>query len=180
MKIAGLTIKAERTAYPAFAILAGLPIVARGGYALLRRETLRGRALLALPALGVGIAAFHALGQFVHQLGHALAARSVGYPMSGMRYEYAFAYSEYPQDEPPLPDSVHIRRSFGGVAGTAVVLTSAIVLWLRRGAGEGWLARWLRGGFLLDAALLFFASAVLSDGVLFIREEAWKAEQGEQ
>lgn len=175
MKIAGLDIKVDRTAYRAFLIVGFIPVVLRVAYAaLFRRQELDRRALITVPLLGVGVVAYHALAQFVHQLGHALAARSTGYPMTGIRYEYAFNYSEYPPDEPLLPDSVHIRRSFGGVAGTALMAVIATLLWLRRKSAAHWFTRWLLASILLDSLLLFFASAVLSDGVLFLREESWK------
>lgn len=50
----------------------------------------------------------------VHQLGHAWAARSVGYPMIGLHHFFWFAASLYPKDEPPLPPATHIRRALGG------------------------------------------------------------------
>ena len=178
MKIAGLTIKVERTAYPAYVILGCVPALVRVVYAaIFRRPELHRRSLLTVPLLGVSVAAYHALAQFVHQLGHALAARATGYPMAGVRYEYGFAYSEYPPDEPSLSDGIHIWRSLGGVGGTAATLVLAALLWRRRGWAASGNTRWLLACLLLDSALLFVASAVLSDGVLFVREEAWKASQ---
>lgn len=169
MRIASLAITVDRTAYRAFFILGAIPVVVRGVYAaLFRRSELDRRALLTVPLLGLSVAAYH-----------ALAARSTGFPMTGIRYEQAFAYSEYPPDEPTLPDSVHIRRSFGGIAGTALMLLIATLLWSRQGRATNWFTRWLLGSILLDSLLLFFASAVLSDGMLFIREEAWKAKHAE-
>ena len=152
----------------------------RGAYvALFRRSELHRRFVLTLPLLGICVATYHALAQFVHQLGHALAARTTGHPMTGIRYEYAFNYSEYPPDEAPLPDSVHIRRSFGGVGGTVLMLVIAVLLWLRRGMAANGFTRWFLAFVLLDSVLLFIASAVFSDGMLFIREEAWKASKPE-
>lgn len=178
MKIAGMGVKIDRTAYPAFFILGCIPVVVRGGYAaIFRRAELHRRSFITVPMLGICVAAYHAVAQFVHQLGHALAARSTGYPMTGVRYEYGFAYSEYPPNEPPLPDSVHIRRSFGGVGGTTLMLAIAALLWRRRGMAANWFTRWLLAFMLLDAVLLFIASAVLSDGLLFIRNEGWKAKR---
>lgn len=178
MRIAGVAVKVERTAYPAFFVLGCIPVAVRLGYAaLFHRSDLQRRSFITMALLGVCVAASHALGQFVHQLGHLLAARSTGYPMTGMRYEYGFTYSEYPPNEPSLPDSIHIRRSFGGVAGTTLVLTFATLLWLRRGMATTWFTRWLLTFVLLDSVLLFIGSAILSDGVLFIRDEAWKATQ---
>lgn len=178
MKFAGLDIKVDRTAYGAYGIVGLIPAVALGGYAVLfRRREMHVGTFIALPLVGVCVAAYHALAQFVHQLGHALAARATGYPMTGMRYEWGFAYSEYPSDEPPLPANVHIQRSLGGVAGTTLLLVVSVVLWLRARMGAHWVTRWLLACLLLDSVLLFFASAVLSDGVLFVLQRGWTTTQ---
>ncbi len=50
----------------------------------------------------------------IHQLGHAWAAKSVGYPMIGIRHFSWFSASIYPKDEPPLPPQTHIKRALGG------------------------------------------------------------------
>ncbi len=50
----------------------------------------------------------------IHQLGHAWAAKSVGYPMIGIRHFSWFSGSIYPKDEPPLPPQTHIKRALGG------------------------------------------------------------------
>lgn len=51
---------------------------------------------------------------WLHQLGHARAARDTGYPMVGVHFFSLFSASRYPPGEPPLPPSVHIRRALGG------------------------------------------------------------------
>lgn len=178
MRIAGLDIKVDPTAYSAFCILGLIPVVVRGGYtALSSRRKLHVRTFIAVPLLGVCVAVYHAIAQLVHQLGHALAARATGYPMTGVRYEYGFTYSEYPPNEPPLPDNVHIQRSLGGVGGTTLMLVITLLLWLRRGMTAHWFTRWLLAFILLDSLLLFIASAVFSDGLLFIRNKAWQTHQ---
>jgi hypothetical protein len=53
-------------------------------------------------------------GEWLHQLGHALAARLTGHRMLGMEFFSVFARSLYPTNEPPLPADVHIRRALGG------------------------------------------------------------------
>ena len=50
----------------------------------------------------------------IHQLGHAWAAKSAGYPMIGIRHFSWFSGSVYPKDEPPLPSHTHIKRALGG------------------------------------------------------------------
>jgi hypothetical protein len=62
-------------------------------------------------ALG-GLAMF--ISEWLHQMGHAVAARRVGYPMVGVHFRSVLAVSEYPAAEPPLPAEVHIRRALGG------------------------------------------------------------------
>jgi hypothetical protein len=123
------------------------------------------------------VAIYHVVAQFVHQLGHALAARLTGYPMTGMRYEWGFSYSEYPSDEPLLPDSIHIQRSLGGVVGITLMLVIVVVLWLQVDMTANWLSRWLLNFILFDSLLLFIASAVISDGLLFIRQRGWDVPQ---
>ena len=51
--------------------------------------------------------------EWLHQLGHALVAWLVGYPMVGIHYFSIFSSSLYPP-EPPLPPATHIRRALGG------------------------------------------------------------------
>ena len=174
MRIAGLDITIDRTAYLTYLILGLIPAVMRGGYTALFRGERHTRTIVTAPLLGVSIAVYHALAQLVHQYGHALAARAAGYPMAGVRHEYGFTYSEYPLDESVLPDHVHIQRSLGGVGGTSLVLVIALLLWLRRGMSACWFTRWLLAFILLDSLLLFIASAVFSDGLLFLQQKAWQ------
>jgi hypothetical protein len=70
-----------------------------------------------LAAAGIGLAgtALHWLSDTAHQLGHAQAARTTGYPMAGIRYHTVFATSLYPPDEPTLPPAIHVRRALGGM-----------------------------------------------------------------
>lgn len=71
--------------------------------------------------------------EWLHQFGHSLAARSVGYPMTGMRFFNLFSGSEYPPDEPALPPQTHSRRALGGFGVNLVIglllLPVAIRLW---------------------------------------------------
>src|SRR5690349_15886496 len=48
-------------------------------------------------------AILHFASEMLHQFGHAIAARRVGYPMAGMRFWGVLATSLYPTDEPDLP-----------------------------------------------------------------------------
>ena len=79
--------------------------------------------------------------EFVHQWGHAWAAKSVGYPMTGIHWHSWFSSGLYPTDEPPLPPSVHIRRALGGfwinVLIGLLLAPLAFYLW-RRGGALAW------------------------------------------
>lgn len=52
--------------------------------------------------------------EWLHQAGHALAARSVGYPMTGIHFFNLLSASIYPDDEPELTRALHVRRALGG------------------------------------------------------------------
>lgn len=178
LKIAGLDIKVDRTAYRGFFSLVLIPFVVIVGLGTMFRTSEFGvSTLLDALLVGVGFAVYHQLAQFIHQLGHALAARAIGYPMTGMRYEWVFTYSEYPPDEPPLPEKVHIQRSLGGVGGVTLMLVIAVWLWVQAGGTANGLTGWLLNFLLFDSLLLFIASAVLSDGVLFILQKGWNPVQ---
>lgn len=74
-------------------------------------------------ALGWGLAAtvFHWLSELTHNLGHAWAARRVGYPMTGIRFWAMLAASVYPAHEAQLPSRIHIQRALGGPAASALL-----------------------------------------------------------
>jgi Zn-dependent protease len=78
----------------------------------------------------------------VHHLGHAYAARRIGYPMSGIRLGYAFIFgtSLYPKDEGALPAVIHIRRALGGPIGSLLfsIVTGGIALLLRSAEPVVW------------------------------------------
>lgn len=56
------------------------------------------------------------LSEFLHNVGHAIAARRTGWPMIGISLGLMLALgrSIYPADEPALPSGVHVRRALGG------------------------------------------------------------------
>jgi len=86
------------------------------------------------PALLAGLLSALLFGvcEWLHQFGHALAARSVGYPMTGIRFFNLFSGGEYPADEPALPPQTHIRRALGGFGVNLVIglLLLPVALWL--------------------------------------------------
>lgn len=80
------------------------------GLATLTSALPLGEALLA-GALGA-LAMF--VGEWLHQMGHAVAARRAGHPMTGIHFASVLAVSQYPPDEPELPARTHIQRALGG------------------------------------------------------------------
>jgi hypothetical protein len=52
-----------------------------------------------------------------------------------------------------------------------------VLLWLQVDVTANGFTRWLLNFVLFDSLLLFIASAILSDGLLFIRDKAWKVTQ---
>ncbi|MEZ4869464.1 MAG: hypothetical protein R3C14_49530 [Caldilineaceae bacterium] len=175
MKLAGLEIKTEQTTYKAFFMLMLIPVLVVSGYAVIfHSPELELSTFGYLLLLGVCFAVYHQIAQFIHQLGHALAARATGYPMMGIRYDYVFTYSEYPLHEQFLPDRVHIQRSLGGVVGNTLMLALVIFLWTQTGVTAHWFTRWLLTFLLFDALMLFIGSAVVMDGLLFIWHKNWK------
>ncbi|MBU0496298.1 MAG: hypothetical protein KKA73_08400 [Chloroflexi bacterium] len=102
----------------------------------------------------------HWLSELVHQLGHAWAARRVGYPMEGIRFWDVLSTSLYPRDEPELPAEVHIRRALGGPAASLMLsLVAALVLvglWPLGGA-----PRWVAVFFWAENLLVFTLGAFL-------------------
>jgi hypothetical protein len=75
--------------------------------------------------------------EFIHQWGHAWAAKGVGYPMTGIHWHSWFSSGIYPADGPPLLPSVHIRRALGGfwinVLLGLLLAPPAFYLWPRGG-----------------------------------------------
>jgi hypothetical protein len=106
-----------------------------------------GAGLLDLPpgqaiAGGLVAAMLHWVSEFVHQWGHAWAARRTGYPMTGVRFGKGLLLgaSRYPPDEGTLPAAVHIRRALGGPASSLLfsVLVGLIALASRSAGGVTW------------------------------------------
>src|SRR5258706_526147 len=91
---------------------------------------------------GLLAVALHWLSEIVHHLGHAIAARRTGYPMSGIRLGFlgVLTSSVYPRDEPELPPALHIQRALGGpLASLAIGLVAgALALALHPSGGLAW------------------------------------------
>jgi hypothetical protein len=109
--------------------------------------------------------------ELVHCLGHALAAKWTGYPMTGIRFGmlYIFAATLYPLDEPELPPSVHIRRALGGpiINGLlAVIVYFSLPLWTGMWQWLGWFALFEN---LVVYALQVFVPLGFNDGSTILR-----------
>ncbi|HEY7094389.1 MAG TPA: hypothetical protein VH393_14485, partial [Ktedonobacterales bacterium] len=63
---------------------------------------------------GLIVTLIHWLSDMLHQFGHAIAARSTSYPMTGLRLWFLLSSGLYPLDEPALPARTHVRRALGG------------------------------------------------------------------
>ena len=132
---------------------------------------------LGLPSLeamigGLACAAIHFGLEFAHQLGHTIAARATGWPMTGVHFWLILALSKYPSDEPDLPGRVHIRRALGGPIASLLL---SIPLGLLAGALGPWDATpgWIAAFAFLDCLLFFGIGSLLplgfTDGSTILR-----------
>ncbi|MGB1285389.1 MAG: hypothetical protein ACPG7F_02550 [Aggregatilineales bacterium] len=105
-KIAGLRLSFDMTAVLALSVMGIiLAFIANSDPVIALPE-----AILA----GFLCVVIHALSEFLHNIGHSIAARRTGYPMIGVHFFLIIAASLYPRDEGDLPAGVHIRRALGG------------------------------------------------------------------
>lgn len=128
-RLAGLELRVAPSAAASFLLTWGALTVAGvrlGG--LSRRAAALG---------GLVAAAGHWDAILVHHLGHALAARSTGYPMTGVDFRGPLGVSLYPDDEPTLSAATHRHRALGGPLLSAVngVIFGYLALLLRRRGG---------------------------------------------
>jgi hypothetical protein len=144
-----------------------MPSVIPGTALLLVVFTIIASVVLGFPlaiAVGMALAAvvLHVFSDIWHQAGHALAARTTGYPMIGIRLWWVLAASVYPSDEPDLPPGIHIRRALGGPIASAILsLIAGLVLLAMRAAGP---ATWVVGWWFAENLLLFTAQVLIPFG----------------
>lgn len=75
----------------------------------------------------------HVVATTLHHVGHMIASRRTGYPMSGIHFNYVLARSLYPRNEPDLPAQVHIHRALGGPMMSTLVAIVGVILALAVG-----------------------------------------------
>lgn len=147
-----LEITAGKSAAGGFALLAAVLSVL--GLAFCR---LRPGAAVTGGLLG---AILHYGSELWHQAGHARAAKRTGHPMEGVHLWGLLGTSIYPNDEPPLPDEVHVARAMGGPRASAIltVVGGLLALVIRpKGGVAQLLAVWLA----LENWLVFTIGAML-------------------
>lgn len=143
--------------------------------------------LLGLPVgesiVGAFVAAvLHYASEMVHQLGHSIAARRTGYPMTGVAFWGPLGLSIYPKDEPPLAGRIHIKRALGGPLLSLALTCIAALLYLYAsgtftvGSTEPHLSPvivWVSFFFFIDNLLVFTLGAFLplgfTDGSTILR-----------
>jgi hypothetical protein len=121
---------------------------------------------------GLVVTLIHWLSDLLHQLGHAIAARSTGYPMSGLRLWFLVSSGLYPLDEPELPARTHVRRALGGpIMSLIVTVITGVIALLTRNAGSPY--TWIAVFAFLDNFLIFTLGAFLplgfTDGSTLLR-----------
>ncbi|MBA3723481.1 MAG: hypothetical protein H0W89_01125 [Candidatus Levybacteria bacterium] len=168
-----MRITFEKTAYKAIAILSLIPVVMILGYILFfEKSGIQLSTLLTAIAVGVCLGFYHVFAQYFHQMGHALVARASGHPMTGIRYDYVFSYSEYPPKEPKLPAKVHILRSLGGLGATFLLLAVNSIVWTQMQTNAPVIVQWLLNAFLMYT-IFFTIGGILSDG-MFVVQKGWE------
>jgi hypothetical protein len=121
---------------------------------------------------GLVVTLIHWLSDLLHQFGHAIAARSTGYPMSGLRLWFLVSSGLYPLDEPELPARTHVLRALGGpIMSLIVTVITGVIALLMRNAGSPY--TWIAVFAFLDNFLIFTLGAFLplgfTDGSTLLR-----------
>jgi hypothetical protein len=114
-------------------------------------------------ATGFTAVLLHWLGDLWHHLGHAWAARRVGYPMRSIISWYILLSSVYPKDEPALHATIHMRRALGGPAASLLltIISGVLLLFL---PVQGSMAYVLTAFVFWENLLVYFLGAFLPLG----------------
>ncbi|PJF21125.1 MAG: hypothetical protein CUN56_12675 [Phototrophicales bacterium] len=108
---------------------------------------------------GIGVVVIHWMNELLHNIGHYIASRRVGYPMRGIRFWGVLASSIYPKDEGALPPRVHIQRAAGGPIFSAFITLLYVVMFVITQA-QGGVGMLLLFG-ILDGLLVFTVGALM-------------------
>ncbi len=144
-RLAGLSVSATPSVIVGFVVL----WIALSAIAYVLIKIPLGNAILG----GLAATLLHFFTDLVHQLGHSVAARSTGHPMTGIRFGFLgiLSSSLYPPDEGDLPAGVHIRRALGGpLASFAMAIVAAILFLVISSTRSGGTVWWLAVFFFLD------------------------------
>jgi len=114
---------------------------------------------------GLAATLLYWLSGMIHYLGHAFAAQSTDYPMSGIRLGRFVLLGEtlFPENEPILPGRIHIRRALGGPVANLIVST-AVGLFTLTTPAPGGMVRWLALFFILSNFVVYTLGALLPLG----------------
>jgi hypothetical protein len=106
---------------------------------------------------------FHWVSNLAHHLGHALAARRVEHPMTGVHFGFLLGRSLYPRNEADLPADIHIQRALGGPAASSqLTLVTAVLAMLLYPTGS--LIFWVVLFAFFENLLVFSLGALLPLG----------------
>jgi hypothetical protein len=159
--------------------ISAAPSVVGGVVLLLAVFSFVGRRVFGLrpgAALAGGLlaTALHFVSELWHQGGHARAAASTGYPMTGVRLWGVLGTSLYPPDEPELPGELHVVRALGGPRASAPLAAAAGLVALAT-RPIGGVAHMVSTLFALENLLIFSFGALLplpfmeTDGTTLLR-----------
>lgn len=154
----GLRVTADRS------VFVGLAIVLAAN-SVLAALFLRAYLLDALAAVLLTTALYW-VNDTLHQYGHALAARAVGKPMSGLHYFLMLSRGIYPDNEGEVTPKQHIIRAVGGpVMSFLVAIVWGVLAWLTQASPLiAYVFAYGAGSSLIVFTLMAFAPLRFVDG----------------
>lgn len=109
---------------------------------------------------GLLVVLLHWFNELVHQYGHFIAARRVGYPFRSLRLWGILSTPIFPPKEGKLTPQIHIRRAIGGpIISAALTLVYLLLAWLYW--QQGGMLQFLLGFLLLDNGVLMTIGALI-------------------
>lgn len=127
--------------------------------ATLAASTLLSQEIGAAIIFGVGVVFIHWWGDFLHQVGHILAASRLKYPAYRLHFWGPLSTTMYPKDEPELLPTMHVKRALGGpIASIIVSFVYGLILYV---VGEGYEPiNWLALFGVVESILVFTLGAL--------------------